>query len=92
MTEELSKLQAHTLLLEDRSRLKLSGVSDVDSFDETAVTAYTVQGELHIGGAQLRVISLNTQTGDLLMEGTVSSMVYLDNAPKKQSFLSRLLR
>ena len=92
MTEELSKLQAHTLLLEDRSRLKLSGVSDVDSFDETAVTAYTVQGELHIGGTQLRGISLNTQTGDLLMEGTVSSMVYLDNAPKKQSFLSRLLR
>ena len=92
MTDELEKLETHTLLLEDRSRLKLSGVSNVDSFDETAVTAYTVQGELHIAGNQLRVLSLNTQTGDLLLEGTVSSLIYLDNAPKKQSLLSRLLR
>jgi len=92
MTEELSRLETHTLLLEDRNRLKLSGVSDVDSFDETAVTAYTVKGELHIGGMQLRVLSLNTQTGDMLLEGTVSSLIYLDNAPKKQGFFSKLLR
>ena len=92
MTDELAKLETHNLYLEDRSRLKLTGVSDVDSFDETAVTAYTVRGELNIAGTELRVLSLNTQTGELLLEGTVSSLIYLDNAPKKQGLLSRLLR
>ena len=92
MTEELAKLETHTLLLEDRERLKLSGVSDVDSFDEGTITAYTVRGELNIAGRELRVISLNTQTGELIVEGLVSSMVYLDNAPKKQSLVARLFR
>ena len=38
MTEELAKLETHSLLLEDRSRLRLTGVTDVDSFDEETIT------------------------------------------------------
>ena len=72
--------------------LRLTGVTDVDSFDESAITAYTVMGELNVAGTALRVISLNTETGELLVEGTVASLLYLDNAPKKERLLSRLFR
>ena len=92
MTEELAKLETHSLLLEDRSRLRLTGVTDVDSFDEETITAYTVRGELTIGGSELRVLALDTDSGELRVEGTIASLVYLDNAPKKQGLLARLLR
>ena len=92
MTEELAKLETHNLMLEDRKRLCLTGVTDVDSFDETVITAYTVRGELTIGGSELRVLSLDIDSGVLRVEGTVSSLTYLENAPKKQGVLSRLLR
>ena len=31
----------HNLILKDRGELTLSGVTDVDSFDETTIIAYT---------------------------------------------------
>lgn len=92
MTEELAKLETHNLMLEDRKRLRLTGVTDVDSFDEGAITAYTVRGELVIGGSELRVLSLDTDSGELRVEGTIASLTYLENAPKKGGVLSRLLR
>ncbi len=36
--------KAHSLYLENRSGLKLTGVTDVDSFDEENVIAYTDYG------------------------------------------------
>ena len=92
MTEELKTLQHHNLLLEDRKRLKLTGVTDVDSFDDSAATAYTVEGELQIAGEGLRVLSFNNDLGELLLEGTFRSFCYLDNAPKKAGLFARLLR
>ena len=92
MTDERAKLESHNLMLENRKTLRLTGVTDVDSFDESAITAYTVMGELNVAGTALRVISLNTETGELLVEGTVASLLYLDNAPKKERLLSRLFR
>lgn len=92
MTDELASLQHHNLLLEDRKKVKLTGVTDVDSFDDSAVTAYTVQGELQIAGEDLRVLSFNNAMGELLLEGTFRSFCYLDNAPKKAGFFARLLR
>lgn len=46
MTEE-SKVQAlpHNLIMENRNRLTVSGVSDVDSFDEQTVVIFTQMGE-----------------------------------------------
>ena len=92
MTEELEKLESHTLLLDNRKKLRLTGVTDVDSFDESTITAYTVLGELTIAGSGLRVLSLNTEQGELLVEGTVASLLYLDQPPRKDKLLSRLFR
>ena len=41
--------------LEDRSVLQVSGVKDVDSFDEQTVVAYTDLGELTIKGTSLHI-------------------------------------
>ena len=81
----------HQLLLEDRQRLTVSGVSDVDSFDETTIVVYTDMGELTIKGEGLHISRLNIETGDLRVEGSIQSLIYAESAAHGGLF-SRLLK
>ncbi len=72
----------HQLLLDDRRRLSLSGVSDVDSFDDTAVIAHTALGDLTVKGQGLHICRLNTETGDLTLEGQVDLLEYTESKPR----------
>lgn len=82
----------HSLILKDRSELTLSGVTDVDSFDEMTIVAYTDYGELTVKGSGLHIGSLNTETGELTVDGQVQSLVYLENVPRSTSFFSKVFR
>lgn len=91
MNEDKIKMP-HSLIMKDRSQLTLSGVTDVDSFDEVAIIAYTDYGELTVKGENLHISMLNIDTGELSIDGTVSSLTYLDNQPKSTSFFSKVFR
>ena len=93
MQESKDKIiMPHSVLLKDRQELHLSGVTDVDSFDETGITAYTDIGELSIGGENLHITKLSLESGELIVEGKVISLVYRDEAPKATTFFSRMFR
>lgn len=91
MHEEKIKMP-HSLILKDRAQLTLSGVTDVDSFDESTIVAYTDYGELTVKGEKLHISMLNIDTGDLSIDGNVSSLIYLENHPKSTSFFSKVFR
>ena len=83
----------HNLVLEDRRTLMVSGVSDVDSFDEQAVIVFTEMGELTVRGEQLHINKLSVDTGELSIEGKISSLTYTDDTPKQGGgFFSRVFR
>lgn len=92
MTEYKDKTMPHSLILKDRKELTLTGVTDVDSFDENSIVAYTDYGELTIGGNNLHINTLNTDTGELSIDGEIQSMLYLDNKPKAEGFLRKVFR
>ena len=80
MTEDKKILQMpHQLILEDRRALTVSGVSDVDSFDELTVVVYTDLGELTVKGENLHINRLNLESGELMLEGHIQSLVYTDS-------------
>lgn len=82
----------HSLVLKDRANLTVTGVTDVDSFDETAIVAYTDIGELTIKGTELKINNLSTESGDLSVEGNISALTYVDSLPKNTSFFGKLFR
>ncbi len=93
MTDSKDKIiLPHSVLLKDRQELHLSGVTDVDSFDETGITAYTDLGELAIGGENLHITKLSLESGELLVEGKIISLVYRDEMPKATSFFGKVFR
>ena len=45
---EVSAAKKHNIILEERSKLSISGVTDVESFDENEISLYTTLGELSV--------------------------------------------
>ena len=82
----------HNIIMEDRKKLSVSGVTDIDSFDEQTIIAITDLGELTIRGWNLHITRLNLEQSELMVDGDISSLTYTDVPPKAQGFISKVLR
>ena len=82
----------HNCILEDRKTLSVSGVNDVDSFDEQTIVAVTDLGELTIRGEKLHITRLSLEIGELQIEGNIAALSYSDIAPKTTSFWGKVFR
>jgi sporulation protein YabP len=54
---------AHHVIADGRERLSISGVEDVESFDEESVVAITSAGVLVVRGSQLHIDKLSPGYG-----------------------------
>ncbi|KAJ3197125.1 hypothetical protein HK101_005865 [Irineochytrium annulatum] len=68
----------HHLSMQNRKLLDLTGVSNVESFDSEEFLLQTELGHLTIRGHNLHIKNLSLEEGLLSIEGTVSSLQYLD--------------
>lgn len=80
----------HQLIMQERSKLELTGVSEVESFDENTVTCHTSAGMLTIRGDNLRLFRLDIDGTSLSVEGRIESLSYMD--VRKGGLFGRLLR
>lgn len=95
MTEEKrTAVIPHNIVLEGRRMLTVSGVSDVDSFDEETVVVFTELGELTVKGSNLHINKLSVDVGELTVEGDISALIYSENPNNNSSggFFSRVFR
>lgn len=92
--EEKRLLSSHKLMLENRHGGTVTGVRDVNSFDEKGILLFTEAGKLMIKGEQLHVKRLNLEKGEVDLEGKVDSMTYLskESDKKQESLLKRMFR
>ena len=82
----------HHVILEGRASLSVSGVEEVESFDENAIVMRTSQGSLVVRGEELHIEKLSLDGGDLRVEGMVDSLTYEDDGGVRGGFLARLFR
>lgn len=78
MTEQ-HEIMPHQLSLSERSRLSVTGVTDVVSFDEDAVILRTTLGTLVVQGRELQLKTLSSNGGQIAVEGTICAMSYEEN-------------
>lgn len=85
--------ERHNAILEDRSKLMLTGVTDVENFDENKVYLYTQLGELVIRGKQLHVNEISLESGELTVEGEINALIYGDkDRTKKLGLFGKIFR
>ena len=81
---------AHRLELDGRESLTVSGVEDVERFDETGIVMSTAAGTLVITGEDLHIGKLSLDGGELHVDGRIDSLTYEDQGPSRGGFLGRL--
>lgn len=78
--------------LEKREKAVLTGVTDVERFDENEVVLHTHGGRLTLTGTGLHVSSLQLEEGRLLVDGAIDGLRYDGGAaPRRGGFLRRAL-
>ena len=82
----------HEIVVSDRSRMNVSGVSGVDCFNEEMVVLNTSAGTLTISGDGLHISNLSLQEGRLQVSGTVRALEYSDHSPARGGLLRRIFR
>lgn len=83
------KTKRHSLILDNRQKLSLTGVNDVSGFDEEVVSISTEAGGLIIKGSALHISKLNLDSGEVDIEGNVYLIQYTQLKSDK-SLLQRI--
>lgn len=93
MSEEIKGMPAnHSIIMEGRRTLHITGVTDIDSFDEQTVAVFTDVGELIARGSGLHIGKIDVESGKLSLDGEIDSLEYTDNVSARGSIWSRLFR
>lgn len=91
--QENSTSTPQTLILENRRTLSITGITDIDRFDEREIVLYTKLGELTVTGRELHINSISIEKGELSVEGDVWGIQYGDKDKQSPaSLLGRLFR
>ncbi len=70
------KALIHNLILEEKSKLSISGVVDVDTFDESKIILFTQDDTIEIEGVDLHIQKLSVADGEMIIEGEITAIIY----------------
>jgi len=74
----------HSVTINERKNIVITGVKKIDSFDEEEFLMETSMGHIVIKGNGLEIIKLDTYQGNVSIKGKVNSLSYMENGSKKQ--------
>ena len=80
----------HRLGLVGREKLTVSGVEDVERFDESGIVMSTSAGVLVVTGEDLHIGKLSLDGGELHVDGRIDSVTYEEGGREQGGFLRRL--
>lgn len=85
----------HSIVMERRENISITGVNDVISFDEETIIVDTEMGVLILRGNGLHVSKLNLENGLLEVDGEIFNLTYEEEGSGgrgKSSILGKLFR
>lgn len=89
-----TNVQEHDVIMRGRRLLDITGVKQVESFDNEEFLLDTVMGFLAIKGQNLQMKNLDVDKGVVSIKGKIFDLVYLDDqqGDKAKGFFSKLFR
>ena len=81
------------IIIENREKICITGVTDIHSFDDELVLVQTDLGILTLKGDDLKMNKLNLENNELVVEGKICAIAYSDiNQAKKSGFMNKLFK
>lgn len=89
---ELTKYrpQGHSVVIEGKRHLVISGVIDVESFREEEAVILTQAGALSLFGENLHLSRLNPDDGQVIIDGDLIALEYEPPATEKKGLFAKL--
>lgn len=84
--------QNHEIRMGMRREMNITGVKEVLSFDERSVVLETACGEMTVEGSELRVGTLDTERGVVILAGRIDTVYYSEERQTERRGLGRWLR
>ena len=87
-------MEDNHIVLENREKMTISGVTDVLSFDDQIIVLETNLGLLTIKGENLKINKLNIDTSEFSLNGNINSIAYSDGQLdiKQNSLLGKIFK
>lgn len=86
----------HSIDINDRKNILISGVKKIVSFDDCEFLMDTVMGLLALKGEGLELIRLDTKDGNVKIKGLINALSYVNennkDKVKENGFLNRLFK
>jgi len=86
--------QEHNVKINNRKEMEITGVKEVDSFDNEEFLLETVMGYLIIRGQNLQLKNLDVGSGAVSIKGKIYEFSYVDgdSQEKAKGFFSKLFK
>ena len=89
-------IRSHAIHIDNREKVIITGVEDVDNFNEEEVNFQTESGYVTLTGVDLHITRLNLEEGQLIIEGSINGVAYSGNGEQGEGssggFFSRLFK
>ena len=82
----------HNIIMENRSKISISGVENAESYNENEIILHTSRGILMVRGEALNLSKLNIDSGEITVGGRITVLEYVEPKQSGGSFLSRIFR
>jgi len=93
MAAEHSMMQ--NLVLENKEKLSITGITDVDTFDEGKIILFTEDDTLIVEGENLHIQKLDVANGEVMIEGAIYALQYTGDgtaARANKGFFKKMLK
>jgi len=90
---KLKRSGPHSIYLEDRKKLTVTDVTDIENFNEEAILINLSGGSLAVKGQGLHIQRLDLDEGKVIITGFVNSAVYTEKKDRQdKGFLKKILK
>ncbi|HHU18082.1 MAG: sporulation protein YabP [Anaerovoracaceae bacterium] len=86
-------MDSHVVNIDNREKISITGVTDIESFNEEVILLILKNGGLIIKGEGLHVQKLDLDEGVVFISGAIGSAVYTEKKDKQEKgFLKKILK
>jgi len=85
-------METNNIIIENRLKTNISGVTDVVSFSESEIILDTNQGGLILSGENFRINKLSVEIGEVVIGGKLNSFIYDSPKQPKESLWGKMFK
>lgn len=92
MAENKIRFKSQNIVIEDRARMTVTGVEQVENFNENTITLTTINGGMTIKGEGLNISKLNLDDGNVKIDGKVNGVAYTAREATPKNIMGKLFK